>query len=486
MTLLRYTGHPLVDVGVATITAFSDVQQPEEMTYAHLESIAQTILDLYIERTMANYLGTVVFGNARFANPYLNSKPQFDEQRRAALARLTGLFREQATISGDEELADVDETCTFCGNPAIIRASRMLIPMISDESSINFVPEGRPRLPVCGLCILAMLAMPLGTLKSQGKVWLVHSPNPDLLLHFAGTHLKKNQTVFQMAGLTKVPDYTFAKTQLLDELSALEHRRPRLSSITAYLFTSNAQNAQVQILHLPSSIVEFIYTAKRLFPGVWDAIITRAWEAAAPASQEEGVIVYQERNFFYEDLFDLPDRALYFLRRYLLRQPRLGKATGKQKLDPRFGYSFVKEREVIHWGLTELFLERVMNIDKERIASIKQLADRLADYIRDHDSHLFRRLYLARKDYEIRLELMSAAKEAEGNAEAPLVPYDEFIQVFFFDGGEFVRPDWYLARDLLMIRIIERLHEGSWIESHPDVTAGIDEEIEAAPEPPEF
>src|SRR5690606_36598375 len=175
MVLLRYTGHPVVDVVVATFTAFSGMEKPEEVSYTYLESITEISLDLYIERSVANYLGSVVFGNARFANPYLNSKPKFDGQRRMALSGLIILFREQAVVPENEELPAVDENCSFCGNPAIIRASRMLIPMISDESSINFVPEGRPRLPVCGLCVLAILAMPLGTLKSQGKVWLVHS-----------------------------------------------------------------------------------------------------------------------------------------------------------------------------------------------------------------------------------------------------------------------------------------------------------------------
>lgn len=479
MTLLRYTGHPFVDVGVATITAFSGVRSPEEVAYADLEAMAQTILELYIKRGIANYLGTVVFGNARFANPYLNSQSKFDEQRRVALAGLTTLFRKQAAIPENEELADSDENCAFCGKPAIIRASRMLIPMISDEASINFVPEGRPRLPICGLCVLAILAMPLGALKSQGKVWLVTSPDPDVMLHFARSYLRKNQQAFHMQGLKKVPDYTFAKTQLLHELLTLEQKRGKYLSITAYLLTSNAQNAHVQIFHLPSTTIDFIFTAKSSFPNAWDAIVARAWETPAPSKGGEGVIVYQERNFFFEDLFDLPDRAFHFLRLYLLRQPRLGKAVGRQKLDPRFGYSFIKERECIHWSLTELFLERIMNIDKERIASIKQLADRLADYIQGYDPRLFKRLLWARNDYTIRLELQKAANAAQRYSDAPLVPYDEFIRVFFFDEGDAMRPDWYLARDLLMIRIIERLHQSGWIEQHPDITEVDEPETES-------
>ena len=41
--MLKYTGHPLVDVGVATITAFAGKQRPEDLTEADLDSIADYI-----------------------------------------------------------------------------------------------------------------------------------------------------------------------------------------------------------------------------------------------------------------------------------------------------------------------------------------------------------------------------------------------------------------------------------------------------------
>ena len=478
MSLLRYTGHPFVDVGVATITAFAGVSRPEEVTDEHFERTAQLLLELYMNRTMARYVGYVVFANIYFANPGLVTNEKYDAPRREALSTYLNLYKSGAPLPPSEDPADEGERCIFSGDPAVIRASRSIIPMTTVD--INFAPEGRPKLPIAGWCVLALFAMPLGALNSNGKLWIVHTPDREWLQHFAGLNLERNQRILQQQSLEKLPNYKFARTRLMDDLVGTQAALPRNTPLTAYLFTSSGQKSELDIYHLPSSVVSFVHEANQRFGPAWDAIVARAWETPAPANDEEGVIVHQERNFFYEDLFDLPDRAVYFLRRYLLRLPRAGKATGRQKLDPRFDYSFVKEREVIHWGLTELFLERIMNIDKERIASIKQLADRLADYIQNHDARLFKRLFLARNEHHIRLELQKAANAAQRYTGTPLVPYDEFVRVFFFDEGEAVRPDWYLARDLLMIRIIERLHQSGWIEQHPDVVE--DQELESEAE----
>ena len=71
MTSLRYIGNPLVDVGVATITAFADVARPEEVRDEDLDRLVTFLTDLYMNPAMARYLGYVVFANIYFANPGL-------------------------------------------------------------------------------------------------------------------------------------------------------------------------------------------------------------------------------------------------------------------------------------------------------------------------------------------------------------------------------------------------------------------------------
>ena len=52
--MLRYTGHPFVDVGVATICAFAGVDEPQDLSDTHLEAFAHYARDLYLNRVMFN------------------------------------------------------------------------------------------------------------------------------------------------------------------------------------------------------------------------------------------------------------------------------------------------------------------------------------------------------------------------------------------------------------------------------------------------
>src|SRR5215212_5788504 len=123
MSLLRYTGHPFIDVGVATIVANAEVNSPEQVTSLHLEHLSnQTILPIYMNPAMAGYLSYVVFANARFANPAQLRNPQYDDPRKQALLSLLNLWKPEALIPAKEEPADEGEKCVFSGDPAIIRA----------------------------------------------------------------------------------------------------------------------------------------------------------------------------------------------------------------------------------------------------------------------------------------------------------------------------------------------------------------------------
>jgi CRISPR-associated protein Cst1 len=52
--------------------------------------------------------------------------------------------------------------------------------------------------------------------------------------------------------------------------------------------------------------------------------------------------------------------------------------------DPRQRYSPSGERDLIFWPLVELFLKEVMTMDEERIARIRDLGDKLAEYTRQY------------------------------------------------------------------------------------------------------
>ena len=62
--MLEYTGHPLVDVGIATIIAFVDKRRPDELTEADLDEVADYITREYVRDPLKSFL-TVAFSELR-------------------------------------------------------------------------------------------------------------------------------------------------------------------------------------------------------------------------------------------------------------------------------------------------------------------------------------------------------------------------------------------------------------------------------------
>lgn len=478
---LRYTGHPFVDVGVATLLAFTKSRRPEVTTLedviaSDIEAFVRYARELYLNRALLGYLLFVVFPN--IVNPAVLANPKFEDQRRKIIYELFDVWQWQPgkTLPEKEEAALPDEYCVFSGDKAVLRVSQNVIPMIGGASVINFFPEGRPKLPIASWCVLALLAMPLGTLNASGKTFLVHSYDMQVLEKLVALNLERNRQAFLIESLEKRPNYKFPKTHLIQDLVAAEGETNIQTSIAGYLFVSGGQSPRIDIFHLSSAVINFISVAAKLAPNAWYETVNRAWQLQKGKTTEASDTApeYTERNYFYEDLFNLPHDAVRFLKMYLLRQRRRGKV---DKSDPRFGYSFLQEREVISWQLINLFLEKVMDMDKTRIEAIRQLADRLATYIQKVDSRFYKKLYFARNDYAMRREMLLAANAAKGQYHETLLPYDEFIEVFFIDEGDTRKPDWYLARDLLLIRIIEQL-SNDWIEKHQADFAEIEEKTQ--------
>jgi CRISPR-associated protein Cst1 len=203
----------------------------------------------------------------------------------------------------------------------------------------------------------------------------------------------------------------------------------------------------------------------------WNRLVRRGWEGPTPDSdaaiERDELGLPARRNVLYEDLFALPAQARRFLQTYLLRTPQVQATT---KDDQRRTYNLETELDLVSWPLARLFMEEVMNVDKDRIETIRTMADKIADYVFDsEDLRLFRTFLYGRnrgQDYqELRTRLIRADYDwAPSNG--PLFTLDEFIMAFEDTDDRFW---WLMARDLTLIRMIERLHERGWIKAHREV-----------------
>ncbi|MBI2863673.1 MAG: type I-B CRISPR-associated protein Cas8b1/Cst1 [Chloroflexi bacterium] len=496
--MLKYTGHPLVDVGAATITAFAGKLHPGSLTEADLDKFADFIARQYVVDPLKSFLN-VAFPNSGFTNPAFEKTP---ERRSAYAERVLRGYR-----SGLLEQAD--DKCVFTGEPAIGhsfsdkiepgRSFRQHIPLITGEGVINFFPWGDAGVPVSGKAMLCIQAFPMGCAKCGGKLLAVHSDSPDLISEFAGEFLQHNLRALDLAhkaGSKKMPEAgASAKTLLVETLLKAEIQRRdefaqrRPASVTAYHLTNSGQsnaldsrNPPLEIYHLPLELTGFLAEiVKPEFRAEWSALVQRAWRLPRPKKESKSESGGDDlddrprRNLLYEDLFRLPVNAQGFVRRYFLRLP----FRTRFEDDPRRTYSLRQEADLASWKLTELFLRKVVNMDKERRDQIRDLGDRLAAYVKaQNERDFFSRFLESRYDF-FRMRLMRANLDHVRRGNAPIIEFDPYVEVFE-EGEEVAIPGWRLARDLVFIRMVEQLHQQGWIGSNPDAIPEVVDEAEAS------
>ena len=108
-------------------------------------------------------------------------------------------------------------------------------------------------------------------------------------------------------------------------------------------------------------------------------------------------------------------------------------------------------------------------MDKARIEHIRTLGDTLADYVRTENDRRFFHTFLTATRYDhVRNALIKASLARLKRGESPLITFDQFIAIFE-EGEELPRFDWSLARDLVLIRMIEQLYQQGWLKSHADI-----------------
>ena len=485
--MLEYTGHPLVDVGIATIIAFVDKRKPDELTEADLDEVADYITREYVQDPLKSFL-TVAFPNSGFTQPAYNKTPE----KRSVYA--TRVLR---NYSDDTPLLD-DEMCVFTGKPAVAvafgekeslpqgRAFRQHIPLLTGENVINFHTYGEAGLPVSGEALLAIQAFPLGCAKSAGRLLAVHSNNDRLMLHFARSFLEGNLRAIGLAqesGSKKMDEPHHSRGTLLintllqgdiRQREELQDERP--FSLTAYHLTNSGQGVGLDIYHLPLQIIEFLREMESADYRIqWGGIVHRAWETEPQKKRKTNDKPFQSRrNWLYEDLlglydgsFLLPDRAKAFLRTYFLRR-RFRYARADQG-DPRANYGLTHDRDLVSWNITASFLRRVFNMEKERIEEIRKMGDKLANYVSSqNDGRFFREFFHRRRPSEVRTLLIRANLAHVKRGNPPIIKLDPYIEVFE-EGYGLESPDWWLARDLVFIRMVEQLHEQGWLGKNPDL-----------------
>jgi len=488
--MLNWTGHALVDVGIAAVCALRGKEDPAQITPEDLDAVADELERYYFGGALNSYL-TCVFMNSEYVQP--GTGPKKAETRKRYADRILRAHRAEP-----EQVART-ELCVFSGLPATHRIHRGQMPLLTGEDVLNFFPSAAGGLFIAGPYLTALQALPLGGRRSEGKLLIAHSDSAFLTLSLARNFVEDNRRLLGLAmsgGLPVVegpderlpreqaswdaakkrPKYPDAKSAFTliasDLLDVMERRREVFdrnvaASLQIYWLSSSGQGPSLEIFSVPSNLLRFLsQVTQASTSAAWHRMVARGW-AVEDANRSASITgkrapkpirLYlsgpgRSRNPVLVDLFRICEEgfvdkpsARRFVKRYLLSELR----------------GNIAHAEDCDWELTDLFLKEVLIMSPERVQRIREFADSLASYIQTrNDDPFLKRITYATKPWVLRGELVKAQRKSAKGADL-LFSLDEYLQVFEAEDSIGVA-DWSLVRDLICIRLIELLHKNGWL-----------------------
>ena len=466
---LRWTDYPLMDAALAGLCVFARVRGPQELTAEHLQGFQRWAEEAYFSPEVTSWISVVFTSN--FINYSFTP-----EKRREVL-------REILTSYQRPDLLGVP-CAIFPELPAQQRVARDLMPMLMGRGPMNFYPDGQPGLPLSGLAITALQGLSLAAPLVSGRALVLDADDKQLLLdvvrEWQGPWLKRIS--LSRPGDDKKPIWAAARTRLMEAIRDVISEQPRIKDsfkppfmggATLYHLSNSGQGPDAAIYTLEQPALRFMELARQNHPEAWQPLMaSKRYEADKTKDKDFGF-----RNELDEALFSLPDKAAYFLRRYLL--PPFTRALRTAQAEAKKGKTTKDAPLPIPlaglWGITELFLMEVIGMEKARVEAIEALGQRLGKWIvAENDKRLFRELYEARGAGPLRHVLLKAMLDKSkqdaktGTEERDLITTkDEYLRVFT-EADELSRADFTLARDLLKMRVIQYLHDARFFEENKD------------------
>jgi CRISPR-associated protein Cst1 len=439
MTHLQYSGHWMVDVGLATIAALRSKNRIADLTEDDLVMAAEQIKRLYCYHTaVRNYL-SVIFTNSHFVQATMS-----DADREAYADSILYAFQSDQAFTGE------GLRCPFFPERAAhFTAFRQHVPLLNGEGISNFSPAGRAGLPISGLALLAIHAMPLGCVKC-GQMLAFHQvgdptdPNAGRMTTVLArqawqekiTHINILSPNDSSGKLPNVGGSAKTRyiTSVLKAVGATRERDLNIDYLTGYYFTNYGPSPRVELVRLDHTVLRFVQLAALDASDAWNRVTYVAWRLEKGEKRDEMSETTSRRNNLYEKLFDLPDNPLAFL-----EQLKRGES----------------------WDLIAIFLKEVMLMEQERIETYRRLGDTLFDYATRFENQplsFYTQFSRAKAYIALRSIIRTAAEKMyRANSDSPLFSYDDFILAFEHPSEAYSQ--WRLARDLISIRLLERLYE---------------------------
>jgi len=428
---VNLTGNPFVDAGMWAISGLSGKEKPEDLTREDLEEAKEKILSLYFKDGWKKTLYSVFTTNSRILNPSLDNKKEY----RALLEDLLKEIEEMPLQNRG--------SCIGCGRRDFKkRITNTEIPLTGSGANLNYfsyLVRGADYCPACTFSIQFSPLLMYWTPWNKHTLLFLHSQSEKVMKYgirkpirdIEQQILTKNYSGCCNKGIKNPVNALF--DIVLDILRYTEERwQDEKPAIQFYHFTNFGQSPSLEVYSLPDDAFRFLALVKRHeMYNEWQKVVKKGYRNVNWDKVKEEKDYVNKMNKVFQNLLNGKSIVTFFFDS--------------------------KKREVYgNWELLSYYLLEVRNMDKERIETIKEVGDKIANYIKE-SGDIKRLDRLERTDtyrgFRNQLRIIIRDRVA-ANYDDILFDFDEYVNHLVPDYKE-----WRETQDLLLFRIYEQLYD---------------------------
>lgn len=440
---LTVTGNPFIDLGIYALSTklkkdISDISTDD------LKNEVKEISKLYTTLSWKKNMHTV-FPNSVLVNPASTNDPNLKEKY---LDNLNMLL---------ESIEPIQEqgSCMGCGRRDSTDVfGKDAIPLTGSKSLINYFSFANSGADYCSLCVLLIQFSPLAMYQCGGRMIVLHSDSKKVMEFWAKKSIENID--LQLAsgeflgcynqGITRPTNAIF--NMISQVISSGRHWRRENPSFNFYYFTNYNQEPKLDIYTLPNGVFCFLTEIPPEDWSNWSFIVKKSYRFVKWDKVKSDDDYKNNPNAVYNNLLE-------------------GKSILKSFYTSKFKKTYCT------WKLVKSYMREVRNMDEKRIEVIKDVGDRLSNYIKDNDSlKTLNSLEQASNYNNFRNILRKILKNKINKGDTELLfTFDEYVINLFPDGNL----TWRETQDLLLFRIYENLHE--WLIDNKYVEEKTEDEL---------
>lgn len=437
--IFELTGNPFIDMGALVLKERIDKDNLHDITKEEIKSQIKKLMQIYQKEPWRKCIYSI-FPNSPLVNPTYIGAGNNVEKHNEKLAKY---------VDGIESLKNKG-TCLGCGRrEGRFKLKKTDLPLTGSGKYKSSFPSADEGLPFCGACSVAMQFSPLGFMQSAGKFLLPQSNSITLLeswINFCLNNLNSQISSGNYTGCNKASSNIPENAIYLILSSILERMGGKDSQVKSinvkiFHFTNYNQGPDMNIYDVPSQTFDFIsevHNSRYKFG--WRQILSQGFTNSVNASNIDEEIK-QKRNDVISRLFHNKPIWQYF-------------------------FSTTEKKAYADWALLSYYMNKVINMDKKIIKTIKSLGDKICVTAKETNNEKRINQLQQTSTYEgFRGVLLKIQKDRlDHNLEENLISIDDLNKIIYQD--EYT--NWKLVRDLILFRCYENLHE--WLAKNTPKT----------------